>query len=834
MRKQPDWVVAIWREKGWDQMAGEELPKPSGRMSLKEKGALLLRYVAVGRSTRGVSFHTPYLRRPAFRRANLQEANLQGAYLQQTNLKGADLQQTDLHEANLQEANLQGAYLQQTNLKGADLKGADLHEANLQGADLQQTDLQQTNLKGADLKGADLHEANLQEADLKGADLKGAYLQGANLKGADLKGADLQRADLHQTDLQGADLKGADLQRADLKGARYDSLTQWPEGFEYRTSGAIGPQADLQEADLKGADLKGADLKGANLQWADLQGADLQGADLQDADFRGSFYDSNTKWPTTFNHKKAGATQDKLMLSGINFEDVTFKGRDLSYCDFRESILNGATFQLTSLHRAKFRGCHMKKTTLKGAHLRGTDFIKADLSEADLNGTDLSEATLREATFVGTQMQEADLTMVDAAKANFSGADLTDADLRHANLSETQFLGTNLTRAKLYQANLSQARMDSVDLTDADLSHANLNDARLCGVRGTPKSCTQATLTAKTYYRSEWNPAILTQWLRMGAIFPQMEFLRLHDDVQQAILRKREGLTLYFSRPLSRVDRFIIEGIIVGAQRPLGRETDCKVVEYVDQNKSSFVRLQATHPEDLTVIAKLLHEDLQQPRQQAPQPGFSLRPDGDRYRLTLRFRERLGRASRLLIEGLLSNPSKWLGRKVDVKAELNLQEDKPNLTLWASRAEDLEALEDFLTDSLDELGPVKDATMLPVFGFIDSDLYKQVHEVAQAVLPERSELWVKQQNGKVERQDLSTLLNQLGPGYRIIIEKKPPEGINIENSTVTGSVIRDGAQGHHSSRTGDGNIQLGEGAVYIGRDATDLKGVGQGNTTDKD
>ena len=101
--------------------------------------------------------------------------------------------------ANLQDANLRGAYLQYANLRGADLRGADLEDAYLQdaylrGADLEDANLQYANLQDANLRGADLEDANLQDANLRGANLQDANLRGANLRGAYLEGANLSSA----------------------------------------------------------------------------------------------------------------------------------------------------------------------------------------------------------------------------------------------------------------------------------------------------------------------------------------------------------------------------------------------------------------------------------------------------------------------------------------------------------------------------------------------------------------------------------------------------------------------------------------------------------------
>ena len=54
-------------------------------------------------------------------RANLQDADLQGANLWGANLQGANLWGANLRGAYLRGANLRGAYLQDTNLRGANL-----------------------------------------------------------------------------------------------------------------------------------------------------------------------------------------------------------------------------------------------------------------------------------------------------------------------------------------------------------------------------------------------------------------------------------------------------------------------------------------------------------------------------------------------------------------------------------------------------------------------------------------------------------------------------------------------------------------------------------------
>ena len=51
-------------------------------------------------------------------------------------------------------------------------------------------------------------------------------------RGADLSGADLSDADLRRADLRRADLSDANLRGADLSDAKFNSITQFPDGFD--------------------------------------------------------------------------------------------------------------------------------------------------------------------------------------------------------------------------------------------------------------------------------------------------------------------------------------------------------------------------------------------------------------------------------------------------------------------------------------------------------------------------------------------------------------------------------------------------------------------------
>ncbi|MBD9358129.1 pentapeptide repeat-containing protein [Methylomonas albis] len=179
----------------------------------------------------------------------------------------------DWRERSFNFADFYGSLMARADLRNAQLQGARLDRAQLQGAGLYSAQLQEASLLGAQLQGAILDKAQLQGAGLYSAQLQEASLLGAQLQEASLFGAQLQGASLYRTQLQGARLDSAQLQ-----GARLDSA---------QLEGASLDGAQLQGASLKWAQMQGASLDGAQLQSASLNVAQLQGAELSRAQIQG-------------------------------------------------------------------------------------------------------------------------------------------------------------------------------------------------------------------------------------------------------------------------------------------------------------------------------------------------------------------------------------------------------------------------------------------------------------------------------------------------------------------------------------------------------------------
>jgi uncharacterized protein YjbI with pentapeptide repeats len=145
----------------------------------------------------------------------------------------------DRHRIWLESGRAEGsrAMLAGTCLQGLSFWRADLSDANLEGADLRGANLDHAVLRGTLLRGACLARASLWRADLSGADLASADLRDAKLdhavlRAAILRGAKVDRASFWEARLEGADLRDAvGLDSAQLQPAFQDADTRLPAGL---------------------------------------------------------------------------------------------------------------------------------------------------------------------------------------------------------------------------------------------------------------------------------------------------------------------------------------------------------------------------------------------------------------------------------------------------------------------------------------------------------------------------------------------------------------------------------------------------------------------------
>ena len=214
-----------------------------------------------------------------------------------------------------------------------------------------------------------------------------------------------------------------------------------------------------------------------------------------------------------------------------------------------------------------FRRTEIKDEVFSAVNLSGSNFTDSVFGGSSLEGANLENTIFTNARFyksflAGSILRNCNLEFAYLTEADLEGADLTSADLSRSRASNTNFAGTNLADAKL----------------------------------------TNSSITLDTYNRSRWTPEFLQHLHLRGLQIRDLE--KFPADAQAAILRFPEGLSLYFNTRLTSFDRYIVDGVIFGV---LGRNTDCRVVEFHEQGETAIVRLQASRREDLEIVAEVLH-----------------------------------------------------------------------------------------------------------------------------------------------------------------------------------------------------------------------------------
>ena len=132
-------------------------------------------------------------------------------------------------------------------------------------------------------------------------------------------------------------------------------------------AGASFIEADLAGACFAGATMRCADLSASNLAQADFRGANLADATLEDAKGPGIVMDD-----ADLTELRASG---KTVFSGGSFKNVSaresiWEAADLSSCDFSFSKMEGASFAMAVLSRARMRAADMKNARFEKRILR--------------------------------------------------------------------------------------------------------------------------------------------------------------------------------------------------------------------------------------------------------------------------------------------------------------------------------------------------------------------------------------------------------------------------------------------------------------------------------
>ncbi|PCK08825.1 MAG: hypothetical protein COA42_07280 [Alteromonadaceae bacterium] len=208
--------------------------------------------------------------------------------------------------------------------------------------------------------------------------------------------------------------------------------------------------AVIKECNLRNVDFISSNLEGTILQKNDFTNAKLIAARLNRADLSDSIM--------------TGANMLTASTIGTKFENIDFRGHDLSSLNLKQASLASCNLEGQKLTRINLANTNLKKANLKNT----------DLSHANFSGSNLTDAVLQGAKLNGTNFKTANLSNVD-----LSGMDLHTVDLE----------STNLTNCNLREANLS----------NANLAHATISGAHLWKIQ-THGWCISKTICTHAYW----------------------------------------------------------------------------------------------------------------------------------------------------------------------------------------------------------------------------------------------------------------------------------------------------------------------------------------------
>lgn len=435
--------------------------------------------------------------------------------------------------------------LKNTSLRGCDIRGANFSSALLNGADFTNAiygeytvwpeGFEYTNLGaigvGSNNPPKDMRPHNINYLDTKDCNWTNATFEGMHIfsfhaTDCDLRGSNFNHTKLYDVNfsrckLQGATFKNSFVQDFNVEDAIYDEHTVWPEGFDYKNSGAIGPYAILQDTNknivlespsnlnhviFKGCDRDFSDtMKNLILRYSDKR--DLYRCTNQLSISFNSYLNrqqstitdqspaysmkhahfENMLWKGTFEGDASYSTLQNVFiesLENVNMQysklrnifiehltSVQFQHAHLVNVNFERSILDNVQFEHAQLEGCSFKNAIYTETTTwpkgfdyknSGAIGTGAIFNKKEWSNVSICGNiNLQKIQMKDASIRDSHIRKADMRHGNFHKINVQYTEFFNVDMRHGNLRKSTF---------------ERVRFDEVDMRCVDLRGADLRD----------------------------------------------------------------------------------------------------------------------------------------------------------------------------------------------------------------------------------------------------------------------------------------------------------------------------------------------------------------------
>jgi uncharacterized protein YjbI with pentapeptide repeats len=489
----------------------------------------------------GATFSSTTIFSDGFTGANLASYNSNGANLKDLNFSTADFRGVNLTGVNLTNSVLTGANIDNTTIfssvsgggfgtsVGANLTNYN-EDANLSGLDLSNVDFRGVNLTGVDLTNADLTTATFDSTTVFSTEAGGfgtGTSVGANLTNTSSNGADLSNISFGAVDFRGVNLTGVNLSGANLSSANINNTTIF-------SNGTVGANLANSSLNLSNADFSNADFRGVN----------LTGVNMTDTDLTGASFSSTT----IFSDGTTGANLSNTLSNGADFRDLNlsatdFRGVNLAGVNLTNALLTGANIDYTTVFStggdfgtptganlsntngdANLSGLDLNNVDFRGVNLSGVDLTNADLSAAMFDSTTIFTdgisigVNLSNTNGTGANLWANSLSNVDFRWVNLTGVNLMDSDLSGAIFDSTTIfsngtIGANLSNGMGNGANLTDLYLNGVDFRGVNLTGVNLSNATLSS-----NQYSLVTYDTNTIFSDGVNGANLSNTMGTGAV----------------------------------------------------------------------------------------------------------------------------------------------------------------------------------------------------------------------------------------------------------------------------------------------------------------------------
>lgn len=155
-------------------------------------------------------------------------------------------------------------------------------------------------------------------------------------------------------------------------------------------------------------------------------------------------FEKKEYWAETFAELNLKAEQ----IRGVEFDDCTFTGCDLSEVKFTQCRFIECRFINCEMNVVHFSGSRFEETLFKACKVTGVDWTVLDYSEFIKEAPfSFYESVLDYSSFFGVTLENLSLKKCRIIEGDFREATLINADFGESDLQESQFRHTNLEKA---------------------------------------------------------------------------------------------------------------------------------------------------------------------------------------------------------------------------------------------------------------------------------------------------------------------------------------------------------------------------------------------------